>query len=146
VPTLTLVAAPNGSGKSTITASIAFEGLTSVVDPDAIARTIDAEQPSRAAIPAARQTALRCRSLLAIRQNFVLESTLAGHGALSLMRDAKRAGYRALLVYVALGDPELHIEGAYVFASRKVAMIYRRGCSAKVRPKSASRSRGDATG
>ena len=26
------------------------------------------------------------------------------------MRNAKQAGYRALLIYVALGDPELHIE------------------------------------
>lgn len=26
------------------------------------------------------------------------------------MRDAKQAGYRTLLIYVALADPELHIE------------------------------------
>ena len=37
---LTLVAGPNGSGKSTLTAAIAFEGLTSVVDPDAIASNV----------------------------------------------------------------------------------------------------------
>ena len=110
MPTLTLVAGPNGSGKSTLTASIAFEGLTSVVDPDAIARILDAEQPSRAAIAAARQAIVRCRSLLANRESFILESTLAGHGGFSLMRAAKRAGYRALLIYVALGDPDLHIE------------------------------------
>lgn len=109
VPTLTLVAGPNGSGKSTLTAAIAFEGLI-VVDPDAIARTIDAEQPSRAAIAAARRAVLRCRALVANRESFILESTLAGHGALSLMREAKRVGYRALLIYVSLGDPELHIE------------------------------------
>lgn len=109
VPTLTLVAGPNGSGKSTLSAAIA-EAATVVVDPDAIARTIDASNPFRAAIPAARRAIVLCRSLLATRMSFIVESTLAGHGAISLMGTARRAGYRTLLIYVALGDPELHID------------------------------------
>jgi len=44
------------------------------------------------------------------RADFIVESTLAGHGAISLMSSAKRAGYRTLLIYVALGEPELHID------------------------------------
>jgi predicted ABC-type ATPase len=108
-PTLTLVAGPNGSGKSTISAALAHEAIT-VVDPDAIARTIDFRQPSRAAIPAARRAVLLCRSLLAKRDSFIVESTLAGHGAISLLAEAKRAGYRIVVIYVALGDPELQIE------------------------------------
>ena len=88
----------------------ANEGSANVVDPDAIARNLNPGLPSRAAIAAARQAVGRCRTLLKNRESFILESTLAGHGALSLMRAAKRAGYRTLLVYVALGDPELHIE------------------------------------
>jgi uncharacterized protein (TIGR03437 family) len=48
--------------------------------------------------------------LVDLRESFILESTLAVHGALALMRDAKRTGYRALLISVALGDPELYIE------------------------------------
>jgi predicted ABC-type ATPase len=67
-------------------------------------------QPSRAAIPAARRAILRCRALLADRLSFTLETTLAGHGATMIMCKAKKAGYRTFLVYVALGDPELHIE------------------------------------
>lgn len=38
------------------------------------------------------------RSLVAARESFVVESTLAGHGAISLMSDAKRAGYRVVLM------------------------------------------------
>ncbi len=110
MPTFTLVAGPNGSGKSTLTAAITFEGSFNVVDADAIAQALDPELPVRAAIAAARQAILQCRTLLDSRESFTLESTLAGHGALSLMRGAKNAGYRTLLVYVALGDPELHIE------------------------------------
>jgi predicted ABC-type ATPase len=109
MPTLTLVAGPNGSGKSTLSAAIAGQG-TVIVDPDAIAREIDARRPSRAAIPAARRAILLCRSLIATRATFIVESTLAGRGAISLMRDAQREGYRTVLVYVALGDPDLQIE------------------------------------
>lgn len=108
-PILTLVAGPNGSGKSTISATLALE-TSVVVDPDAIARTIDSDQPSRAAIPAARKAILLCRSLLTTRANFIMETTLAGRGAISLIGDAKRAGYRIVVIYVALGDPDLQIE------------------------------------
>ena len=110
VPRLTLVAGPNGSVKSTLTAAIELDKVVGIVDPDAIAAALDPAQPSRAAFAAARQAVLRSRSLLTQRESFILESTLAGHGALSLMREAQKAGYRTLLIYVALGDPELHIE------------------------------------
>lgn len=108
MPTLILVAGPNGSGKSTLSAEIAA-GVT-VVDPDAIARTLEAAEPYRAAIPAARRAIVMCRALITQRASFIVESTLAGHGAISLMTNAKRADYRTLLIYVALGEPELHID------------------------------------
>jgi predicted ABC-type ATPase len=72
-PMLTLVAGPNGSGKSTISAGRANRAMV-VVDPDAIARTLDPSQPSLAAIPAARKTILLCRSLVAKRDSFIVES------------------------------------------------------------------------
>ncbi|MEO5923560.1 MAG: AAA family ATPase [Bryobacteraceae bacterium] len=110
MPTFILVAGPNGSGKSTLTASIRFPGITEIVDPDAIARTIRPEQPALAAVAAARQAIRRCSYNITTHASFVVESTLAGHGAIAVMRRAKDAGYRTLLVYVALGDPELHVE------------------------------------
>jgi hypothetical protein len=66
--------------------------------------------PARAAIPAARQAILQCREMLTKRCSFTLETTLAGHGAMSITRGAKKAGFHVFLVYVSLGDPELHIE------------------------------------
>jgi predicted ABC-type ATPase len=110
VPALTVIAGPNGSGKSTLTSSILFEGSENLIDPDAIARRLDPKQPVRAAIPAAREAVLRCRALLADKRSFSVETTLAGHGAITILREAKGARYRTYLVYVALGDPELHIE------------------------------------
>jgi predicted ABC-type ATPase len=85
-----------------------------LIDPDAIERRLDAAQqfaqPARSAIPAARQAILRCKALLADRESFTLETTLAGHGAMGIVRQAKNAAYRTLRVDVSLGDPELHIE------------------------------------
>jgi predicted ABC-type ATPase len=107
---LTVIAGPNGSRKSTLTSSIWFEGNANLIDPDAIARRLDAAQPARSAIPAAREAILRCKALLADRVSLTLETTLAGHGAMSMIRRAKNAGYETFLVYVSLGDPELHIE------------------------------------
>lgn len=110
MPVLTVIAGPNGSGKSTLTSSIWFEGSANLIDPDAIARQLDTKHPAHAAIPAAREAILLCKSLLSKRASFTLETTLAGYGAMGILRKAKSAGYRTLLVYVALGDPELNIE------------------------------------
>jgi predicted ABC-type ATPase len=110
VPALSVIAGPNGSGKSTLTSYIFFEGDANLIDPDAIARSMDPQEPSSRAIPAAREAILRCRTLLSNQESFTLETTLAGHGAIAIMRDAKAAGYTTLLVYVALDDLELHIE------------------------------------
>jgi predicted ABC-type ATPase len=110
MPTLSVVAGPNGSGKSTLTSSIWFEGNHNLIDPDAIARGLNPTQPARAAMPAAREAIRRSRAFLADRLSFTLETTLAGHGAVGILREAKNAGYRTVLVYVSLKDPELHIE------------------------------------
>lgn len=117
-PTLSVIAGPNGSGKSTLTSSIWFEGNANLIDPDTLARSIDPVRPARAAIPAARQTILRCRALLASHVSFALETTLAGQGAITIMREARKVGYRIVLVYVALKDPELHIERVRLRVSR----------------------------
>ncbi len=66
--------------------------------------------PSTQSIPAAREAITRCKSSLQNGESFTLETTLAGHGAISILRTARRLHYRTFLVYVSLGDPQLHIE------------------------------------
>jgi predicted ABC-type ATPase len=109
-PSFWLIAGPNGSGKSTLTASIPFEGNHNLIDPDAIARRMDPDDPSRAAIRAAREAITRCQEMLANRQSFTLESTLAGHGSTNVLVEAKALGYRTFVVYIALGDPKVNID------------------------------------
>lgn len=105
-----MVARPNGSGKSTLTAAIPFGADLPVIDPDAVARGLDDDNPDHRLARAARASILRCRQLIGARKSFVLETTLAGNGALRLMVQAKEAGYRLSLIYLALADAELHIE------------------------------------
>lgn len=95
-----------------------FEGNANLIDPDAIARRLNPSEPARMAIPAARESILRCRALLSESASFTLETTLAGHGATGILSKAKRQGYKTLLVYVSLGDPELHIERVRIRVSQ----------------------------
>lgn len=105
---LVVVAGPNGSGKSTLTSRRSFRRRLPVVDPDAIARELRESEGLNSELAAGRLAIQRCRDLLASRQSFALETTLAGNGNIALIRQAREAGYRTRLVYVALPTPELN--------------------------------------
>ena len=48
--------------------------------------------------------------MLQQRESFVVETTLSGNGTITMMRQAREAGYRISVVYIALKYPELNIE------------------------------------
>jgi len=106
VPTLTVIAGPNGAGKSTITRLTDFEGRDRLLDPDAIARGMNPFNPSDAALAAGRETLKRTAEYLDRRVSFAVETTLAGHGKLDLLRQAKSRGYEVRLMFVGLDSPE----------------------------------------
>lgn len=101
MPTLFVVAGPNGCGKSTLTRTTWFGGVE-VIDPDAIARDMASGSPGEAGREAVR---LR-RAAVGAGRPLVVETTLAGHGVLRLMAVARRAGYRIELHYVAVESPD----------------------------------------
>jgi len=70
VPVLTVIAGPNGSGKSTLTQRLEFEGREHLLDPDAVARNIDASNPREAAISAARFVLTLTRDYLILGSSF----------------------------------------------------------------------------
>jgi predicted ABC-type ATPase len=109
LPTLTVFAGPNGSGKSTLTKSIDFYGKDRLLDPDLLADLFDPPNPSRAAIQAGRTVLQRTAEYLDLRVDFAVETTLAGHGKLKLLVQAKKLGYAIHLVFIALNTPELCI-------------------------------------
>ena len=101
MPTLYVVAGPNGCGKSTLTRTTWFSGVE-VIDPDAIARDTMAGNPGQAA----REALRRRRAAVAAGRTLVVETTLAGSGVLRLMETARKAGYRIVLHYVSVDSPD----------------------------------------
>jgi predicted ABC-type ATPase len=110
VPVLTILAGPNGSGKSTLTSRLDFEGRENLLDPDAVAKRIDQENPGRAAVSAGREVIRRTREFLRNGESFGIETTLSGGGYLETMRMARAAGYNVRLVYICVSNPERNIQ------------------------------------
>ena len=109
-PRLTVFAGPNGSGKSTAYLRFLNAGLDSgeYLNPDDIAAAIRAGGPGPQSVDlrAGREVIRRTRSLIARRQSFVRETTLAGREIGRSMESAKEAGYRVVLLFVAVCSPK----------------------------------------
>ena len=101
MPTLHVVAGPNGCGKSTLTRTTWFRGIE-VIDPDALTRDLTAGYPAWAA----REALQRRQGALAAGRTLAVETTLAGSGALRFMEVARQAGYRIVLHYVSLNSAD----------------------------------------
>jgi predicted ABC-type ATPase len=108
-PELTIVAGPNGSGKSTFTRVLLSDSLLSVLDPDAIARQIAPATPERGAIRAGREVLRQRDLLLARRESFAIETTLAGVTTAHHIQAARAVGFRVTLVYICAEPVELCI-------------------------------------
>ena len=143
MPKPTVVAGPNGSGKSTLRQSAFFEGLERMLDPDALARDLSPADPSAAAVAAGRQALKLTEEYLNAKVSFSVETTLAGHRMIALMRAARERGYEVNLAFVAIEAPERCINrirervarGGHLFrtstygaATRGVSRISRKRC------------------
>jgi predicted ABC-type ATPase len=112
-PRLILVAGVNGAGKSTLTARLtqrlgAHLGL--LLDPDAIARAFAPDDPSRAAIQAARVVLETINRALENRERLVVETTLSDRNRqLMLLERAHAAGFKTWLFYIGLSDVSRHL-------------------------------------
>ena len=109
-PILTVFAGPNGSGKSTAYHRFLDAGLDSgeYLNPDDIAAAMRSDNTGSQAVDlrAGREVIKRTRSLIARRRSFVRETTLAGREIGQSMESAKVAGYRVVLVFVAVCSPK----------------------------------------
>ncbi len=109
-PSFTLIAGANGSGKSTLTSSnpdifAAFP----VLDPDAIARTIQSTVTASSAIAAGRQALQVAKQLLRDQKSFAVETTLSGKNYLQMMLDAHALGFEVVLVYIGTETVEINL-------------------------------------
>lgn len=108
-PWLWLLAGPNGGGKSTYAPKLRAD-VEEIVGPDELAYGLARNAPERAALRAGRLAVRRRHDLLRQRRSFAVETTISGRGHLSLVEQARRAGWSIGIIYIGLGSPELAIE------------------------------------
>ena len=112
LPVLTIVAGPNGSGKTSLT-SLARTGFqqVAILDPDAIARSLrEASANSTSDIQACKKILQDVEDLVHARQSFIVETTLSGSTYLKLALRAKKAGFRIVAFLVGTSSVEINVE------------------------------------
>ncbi len=111
MPVLTVIAGPNGSGKSTLTKwnRERFQSY-GILDPDAIARSMDPSSRPVSPIDAGRVVLNLADEMLQERRSFVVETTLSGNTYLRMMRSAKSFGYGIEFLFVGTNSVEINIE------------------------------------
>jgi len=110
-PTLTFIAAANGSGKATLTRwnPELFREIP-LLDPDALTNTLQATTSTLFPIAAARQVLKSAAEHLNRAESFAVETTLAGKNYLQMMVDARNCGFEIMLVYIGTESVEINLE------------------------------------
>jgi predicted ABC-type ATPase len=109
-PRLTFIAGANGSGKTTLTRwNITLFKEIPLLDPDAIANTLQATTSRLPPVAAARQVLKSAAEHLAKSKSFAVETTLAGKNYLQMMLDARDRGFEVRLVYVGTENVEINL-------------------------------------
>ncbi|MCK0470380.1 zeta toxin family protein [Halalkalibacter sp. APA_J-10(15)] len=110
-PIFFVFAGNNGSGKSTIRNLIIDKiGIDINIDPDAIARRIDPENPEKNRVSAGKEVIKSVNKYIKEGKDFSIETTLAGKNAIKQMQKAKEMGYEITMFYVALNNVHQNIE------------------------------------
>jgi predicted ABC-type ATPase len=109
-PTLTVIAGPNGTGKSTFTRATQEALRVPIIDPDNEARQLHPNNPEAAAIAGGKQAIKRARAYLDNSQSFAVETTLSGNTYLRMMVEAKSRGWQINLIYVGVDKVQISIE------------------------------------
>jgi predicted ABC-type ATPase len=111
-PIMFMLAGPNGAGKSTLYETILKPRLSAdvpFINADQIQRAELQDQTMAAAYQAAEIAEARRREHLAAARSFVSESTFSHESKLSLIRDARAAGFLVVMYHVNVRDADLSV-------------------------------------
>ncbi len=108
---LYIISGCNGAGKTTASYTVLPEILhcKEFVNADEIARGLSPFNPESVAIEAGRLMLKRIDELLEKDVTFSIETTLATKSYINLVRRAQERGYRVILLFFWLRNPELAI-------------------------------------
>ncbi len=114
MPYLYIIAGCNGAGKTTASFTILPEMLKckEFVNSDEIAKGLSPFNAGNiaVAVEASRIMYKRIKELVALKETFAMETTLATRSVANLIREAQREGYYVTLLYFWLNTPELAVE------------------------------------
>ncbi|MFP3547427.1 zeta toxin family protein [Rhizobium sp. SIMBA_035] len=108
MPTCTLLAGPNGSGKTSAFGKLKLE--SEFINADEIAKTLAPGGSKSIERQAAEIALTRIADKIARQESFIFETTLSSKQSLRLMQEAKAAGFSVDLFYVILDNVERNIE------------------------------------
>jgi len=111
-PVFTIIAGSNGCGKSTLTSTARDKfQQTPVLDPDAIAKSLQATLDSQNSnIEAGKRVLRLAEELIAKGQTFTVETTLSGGTYLKMAARAKDCGFNLMVVFVGTSAVEINLE------------------------------------
>jgi predicted ABC-type ATPase len=111
-PILLIIAGPNGSGKTTVTARLREDRWSEGVEylnPDEIARDRFGDWNSpEAVLEAARWTTARREELLARREGIAFETVFSAPDKVDFVARAKAAGYFIRVFFIGTADPRIN--------------------------------------
>jgi len=105
-----VLAGPNGAGKSTLYKQrIAPRLKAPFVNADIIQRDELQDPAPGASYKAARIVEKRCRDLIGSKKSFVTETVFSHRSKLDLIKEAKAAGFRVMILHIGVGHPDLSV-------------------------------------
>ena len=109
MPTCWIIAGPNGAGKTTFALEYLPQvaGCTHFINADLIAAGLSPLAPERELMAASSLFLQEIEERIAAREDFALETTLAGRTYLKLVDQLRRDEWRVELIYLALPSVEM---------------------------------------
>ncbi len=99
----------NGSGKSTLRNYLNLSDIQTNIDPDVLNRIFKNKYPQNYIFESARCAITMYQQSIKNEFNVCIESTLAGHGTMDRIIQAKNCGYFIIGYFVGLNNVELNL-------------------------------------
>ncbi|HYW13294.1 MAG TPA: AAA family ATPase [Longimicrobium sp.] len=109
-PHVTIIAGPNGVGKSTVAPRLMAEfGTTRFLNADVIAKGLRPADPASAAVAAGRIMHRQLNDARERRESFALETTLSGLSLRNSISRLQETGYFVRLAFLWVPSPEINV-------------------------------------
>jgi predicted ABC-type ATPase len=107
-----IIAGPNGAGKTTFAKHFLTEegDCPTFINADLIAEGLSPFRPDVMAVEASRLMLEQVRKRVERREDFAVETTLAGRAYLGYIRRWRTLGYEVKLLFLGLPGPEIAIQ------------------------------------